>query len=50
MMTRFFNGWMGCKPCFILDFQEELGDEEYKTDILACGALSLVLLYIWLQY
>ncbi|KAJ6583958.1 hypothetical protein DFH09DRAFT_264234 [Mycena vulgaris] len=34
-MTRFFNGWMGCRDVFLWDFHREFREEEYKDDLLA---------------
>ncbi|CAK5270635.1 unnamed protein product [Mycena citricolor] len=34
VLTRFFNGWMGCRDPFIWDFYREFRDEEYKEDVL----------------
>ncbi|KAJ7143600.1 hypothetical protein C8R43DRAFT_1014699 [Mycena crocata] len=35
VITRFFNGWMGCRDVFVSDFYQEFKDEEYKDDVLA---------------
>ncbi|KAJ6577647.1 hypothetical protein B0H19DRAFT_566179 [Mycena capillaripes] len=34
-LTRFFNGWMGCRDEFIWDFYLEFKEEEYKDDVLS---------------
>ncbi|KAF7314694.1 hypothetical protein MKEN_00943300 [Mycena kentingensis (nom. inval.)] len=34
-MTRFFNGWMGCREVFMWDFYKEFKDLEYQDDILS---------------
>ncbi|KAF7298682.1 hypothetical protein MIND_00815400 [Mycena indigotica] len=35
VLTRFFNGWMGCREVFIWDFYKEFKDEEYKDDAVS---------------
>jgi hypothetical protein len=40
-MTRFFNGWMGCRDVFMWDFYREFKNEEYKDDVLARSAFFL---------
>jgi hypothetical protein len=37
-LTRFFNGWLGCRDLFMLDFYNEFKEEEYKDDMLSRSA------------